>query len=926
VERGNASPVHTEPHDALLARVATDPAHGLTEAEAAKRLARDGTNELPRPEGKSPLLQLLAQFSNPIVITLLVAAVIAVIHGVGTENQSLLVRFGDATAIFLIVILNACLGFYQERRAEAALAALEKMQTPSARVRRDNEVKVIAASVLVVGDVLEMEAGDAVPADARLLQTINLAVEESALTGESVPVQKDARAAVAEDAPLGDRATMLFVGTSLVRGKARAVVVSTGSRTELGKLSALIHAPRSRQTPLEERLEHFGTRILWSCLALAGLLFVRGLFQHRPATELLLEAVSLAVAAIPEGLPAITTITLALGMQRMAKRGAIIRKLAAVETLGAATVICTDKTGTLTKNEMTVREVYAGGARYRVTGSGYDPEGTILDTIGQAVHEPDVAMRDLLATVALCNNATLQRLDGSWRVVGDPTEGALLTLAAKGGVHRDVVTSSHQVLKELPFDSDRKRMTVVALDEDGREVVHSKGSADVLLPLCAAVETHDGREALDEEGRKRILGEAERMSAQALRVLAVARRELGTHRANESASEHAVHDVTRQTSDDIEERLTFLGLVGMIDPPREGVKEAVRLCAEGHVRAVMITGDHKLTAVAIARELGLWEEDALALTGAELEKLSEEQLDAKIDHVRVFARVTAEQKLRIVAAFKRVGHVVAMTGDGVNDAPALREAHIGVAMGKDGTDVAREAADMIIADDNFATIVEAVREGRSIWRNIQKFIYFLLSSNAGLLVAVFTASFVADLLPLTPLMILWINLVTNGLPALALGVDPPDPTQMREKPRERTGSLLSTRDWVATAFVGVWMGAAGMACYLIPLHPGEPHGPKHQRALAFSLLALSPLFHAFNCRSTSTSVVALRPLVSLPLIAAVVISAAIHLVSVLVPALRGVFQTYAMSPLEWGILLVLSASIIPAMEAFKVLAPRERQR
>jgi Ca2+-transporting ATPase len=921
LERATSSPVHTEPYEALLARVGTDPAHGLSEAEVEKRLARDGLNELPRPQGKSALVQLAAQFSNPIVITLLVAAIIAVIDGIHATGP-ILVRFGDATAIFLIVILNAILGFYQERRAEAALAALEKMQTPNARVRRDNEVKVIAAARLVVGDVLEMEAGDAVPADARLFQTINLSVEESALTGESVPVQKDARAAVAVDAPLGDRATMLFVGTSLVRGKGRAVVVATGQGTELGRLSALIHAPRNRQTPLEERLESFGKRILWSCLGLAGLLFVRGLFQGRPWHELLLEAVSLAVAAIPEGLPAITTITLALGMQRMAKRGAIIRKLAAVETLGAATVICTDKTGTLTKNEMTVREVYAGGSRYRVSGVGYDPEGAILDTIGQHVHEPDVALRDLLGTVALCNNATLQRLDGTWRVVGDPTEGALLTLAAKGGVSREAVASSHHVVKELPFDSDRKRMTVVALDESGREVVHSKGSADVLLPLCSAVETHDGRIPLDEEGRRRILDEAERMSGQALRVLGVARRDLGRHSNSETPSEHAAHDVSGRSSEDIEERLTFLGLVGMLDPPREGVKEAVRLCAEGHVRAVMITGDHKLTAVAIAQELGLWEEGALALTGAELEKLSSEELDSRIDHVRVFARVTAEQKLRIVAAFKRCGHVVAMTGDGVNDAPALREAHIGVAMGKDGTDVAREAADMVIADDNFATIVEAVREGRAIWRNIQKFIYFLLSSNAGLLVAVFTASFVSGLKPLTPLMILWINLVTNGLPALALGVDPPDPTQMRERPRERTGSLLLARDWISTAFVGVWMGAAAMACYLLPLHVGDALGPKHARAMAFSLLALSPLLHAFNCRSTSASIVALRPLVSIPLVAAVVVSAAIHLVAILVPSLRVVFQTYPMNVLEWGILLGLSASIIPAMEGFKLLMRR----
>ncbi|MGH7295493.1 MAG: cation-translocating P-type ATPase, partial [Polyangiaceae bacterium] len=621
---------------------------------------------------------------------------------------------------------------------------------------------------------------------------------------------------VADDAPLGDRSTMLFVGTSIVRGKGRAVVTATAVHTELGKLSALINRPRDRTTPLEEKLDAFGKRVLWACLALSGLLFLRGYVKGgRTWHELLLEAVSLAVAAIPEGLPAITTITLALGMQRMARRGAIVRKLAAVETLGAATVICTDKTGTLTQNEMTVRVVYAGGERYHVTGTGYDPRGSILDTIDQRVESPEGPLRDLLATVALCNNAMLQKAAEGWRVQGDPTEGALLTLAAKGGVPRESVVSSNQVVKELPFDSDRKRMTIVALDEMGREVVHTKGSADVLLPLCAAYETYEGRLPLDVEARRRILHEAEEMSGRALRVLAVARRDLGAHCDSEPPAEHAEHDLSRPSTE-LENRLTFLGLVGMIDPPREGVKEAVRLCAEAHVRAVMITGDHKLTAMAIARELGLWEEDAMALTGAELEKLDGPALDGCIEHVRVFARVTAEQKLRIVEAFKRCGHIVAMTGDGVNDAPALREAHIGVAMGRDGTDVAREAADMVIADDNFATIVDAVREGRAIWRNIQKFIFFLLSSNAGLLVAVFAVSFFTSLDPLTPLMILWINLVTNGLPALALGVDPPDPMQMQEPPRKRTGSLLGVRDWIGMAFVGAWMGGAAIVCYLVP--------------------------------------------------------------------------------------------------------------
>ncbi len=920
--------VHAQSIEQVLERCGGDPSHGLTTVEASKRLAELGRNELPKQPRPSAMKRIVAQFANPIVLTLLGAAVIALVNGASRSDEPLLVRYGDAIAIFLIVFLNAVLGFYQERRAEQALDALEKMQSTQARVKRDEKIVSIAAAEVVVGDLLEIEAGDAVPADARLLQTIDLAVEESSLTGESMPAGKDARAALAHDAPLGDRATMLFVGTSIVRGKGRAIVVATGVHTELGKLSELIHRAGDRTTPLEEKLAHFGKRILWACLALSALLFLRGWIKgDRPLHEaFLLEAVSLAVAAIPEGLPAITTITLALGMQRMAKKGAIIRKLAAVETLGAATVICSDKTGTLTQNEMTVREIWTGDERFDVTGTGYAPEGDIVHaTRGEKVGVPPEPLNQLLATVALCNNATLsQSSDGTWKITGDPTEAALLTLASKGGVPKESVLPGYQVLKEVPFDSDRKRMTIVTLDAMGREVVHTKGSADILLPLCSTMATADGVSPLDDEERGRILRESERMSGEALRVLAVARRDLDQGESDETRIDH--HGA------DLEKRLTFLGLVGMIDPPRVGVKEAIRSCAEAQVRAVMITGDHKLTAVAIARELGLWDGDgdgngnatagatgALALSGSELEAMSDDELVAKIARVRVFARVTAEQKLRIVRLFKRAGHIVAMTGDGVNDAPALREAHIGVAMGKDGTDVARQAADMVLADDNFATIVDAVREGRAIWRNIQKFIFFLLSSNAGLLVTVFAASFIHGLPPLTPLMILWINLVTNSLPALALGVDPPDPTQMMEPPRKRNPGLLSARLPLGILGVGVWMGGTALACYraLAVARHGQRAVSHHARAIAFSLLALSPLFHAFNCRSPEVSIVSMRPFVSKPLVLGVVLSAAIHLVAILVPSLRPIFRTFRMSVYEWEVMLLLSASIIPTIEILK---------
>jgi Ca2+-transporting ATPase len=736
-----------------------------------------------------------------------------------------------------------------------------------------------------------------------------LLVEESALTGESIPVPKDALAVVAMDAPLGDRATMLFVGTNVVRGKARALAVATGSRTELGLIASLIHRPRDRTTPLEAKLAAFGQRILWGCLALSVLLFVRGVLRGgRTWHDLLLEAVSLAVAAIPEGLPAITTITLGLGMQRMARRHAIIRKLAAVETLGAATVIGTDKTGTLTRGEMAVTELHVADTEYTVDGVGYEPVGKVVDARGTRADGARGPLRDFFVSIALSSSATIRKEGDVWRAHGDPTEAALVTLTAKVGLPREEIQLAHRIVRELPFDGDRKRTTVVALDEAGREIVHSKGSAEILLPLCTLYATGGGLEPLDEPKRAALLRAVERMSGEALRVLAVCRRDL-TSEVRPAAPER-----------EIERDFTFLGLVGMIDPAREGVKAAIAACIGAGIRPVMITGDHKLTAVAVAKKIGLWPEsgDALALSGEELAKLSDEELGRTIDRVRVCARVTAEQKLRLVAALKSRGHVVAMTGDGVNDAPALREADIGVAMGKAGTDVAREAADMVIADDDFSSIVEAIREGRSIWRNIQKSIFFLLSSNAGLIVTVFTASFVTRLRPLTPLMILWINLVTNGLPALALGVDPPDPNQMHEPPRSPRAGLLDLRAWLGIAFVGTWMGAAAMICYLQPFSLGEPEAAEHGRALAFSLLALSPLFHALNCRSPTLSFLRSRPLLPAALAGAAVLSAAIHLVAVLVPALQPIFRTYPMSVEQWSLVLLLSASVVPAVEVMKL--------
>ncbi len=892
---------HAQTPAEVLKVLRTDPEHGLSPKEVEERRQKYGPNKLPDPPKKNKLLQLLEQFVNPLVLTLLAAAIVAVVVGFSSSEGSVLSRFGDAIAILLIVILNALLGYFQEQRAEAALDALQKMTAPTARVKRDGQVTVIPAAELVPGDILELDTGDAIPADSRLVQSITLAAEEAMLTGESTASGKDAHAIVDNVAPIGDRETMVFMGTTIVRGKGRAVVVATGVHTELGRIGEMINKAVDEKTPLEERLDSFGKKILWACLAISVALFAWGMFRHeRHWSELLLEAVSLAVAAIPEGLPAITTITLALGMQRMAKLGAIVRKLPAVETLGAASVICTDKTGTLTQNEMTVRVVWAAGQQFSVLGQGYDPKGG-FERDGEQI-EPGALpspLQYLLATAALCNNAVLDKdaETGLYKVIGDPTEGALLTLAAKAQVPRESLTPKHRVVGEVPFDSDRKRMTVITLDTRGRQIAHVKGSVDVLLPRCVKYADLDGVRALTDADRDLIISTAEKMSRQALRVLALARR--------------------ISPEGDPEEKLTFLGLVGMIDPPRVGVKEAIATCNVAGIRAVMITGDHKLTAVAISEELGLWAEGDEAMTGAELQDLSQDDLLKRLMHIRVFARTTAEQKLRIVKSYKSLGHVVAMTGDGVNDAPALREAHIGIAMGRGGTDVARQASDLVLADDNFATIVEAIREGRAIYRNIQKFIFFLLSSNAGLCVAVFVLAF-KGWPPLTPLMILWINLVTNGLPALALGIDPADPNQMKEAPRSSGSGLLGAREAYGIPFVGIVMGIMAVLLYVF-----TPDGTKEQmiiaRNLAFSLLAISPLMHAFSCRSSIHSFLSQRPFISLPLIGAVLISASIHLVAVLVPALQPVFKTHWMSLDEWSRVLLFSAVIIPAMELIKLV-------
>ncbi len=889
---------HAQPPQEVASQLDVDLSRGLGAQASRERLERYGRNRLPEAPRPSTLARLVAQFTSPLVLVLLAAAVVATVVGVRDAGAATWpARYGDALAILLIVVLNAALGFFQERKAGDALAALERATSPSARVLREGAIATIPAEELVPGDLLLLEPGDVVAADARLFHAAELALDESSLTGESLAVAKDAEARVDAGAATGDRPTMAFMGTNVVRGRGRAIVVATGPGTEFGHIGALIAGASPEDTPLAKRLQVFGRQILWLCLAASAALFawgaiVRGRAWHR----VLVESVSFAVAVIPEGLPAITTIVLALGTTRMARLGAIVRRLPAVETLGAVTVLCTDKTGTLTENEMTVRAVWAGGVRHRVEGEGYQPEGSVTAPGGvvDLDHAPP-ALRLLAEACALCNDSELRRDGSQWKVVGDPTEGALVVLAEKLGVDAARIRAAQPRLREVPFSSERRRMSVLVEAPDGRQVSFAKGSADTVLALCDQILEGDAPRALREEDRAKVREEAEWMSSQALRVLALATR-------------------PQSGEAEIEERLVLLGLVGMIDPPRKGVEQAILDCHAAGVRVVMITGDHPTTALAIAREIGVATDDAAVMTGAELSTLDAPSLASRLNDVRVFARTSPDQKLRIVRALRAGGHTVAMTGDGVNDAPALREAHIGVAMGRGGTDVARQAADIVLTDDRFTTLVDAIHEGRTVWRNLQKVIVYLLSSNAALAIAVFVAAVDARMLPLTPMMILCINLVTNGPPAIALGVDPPAPGQMHEPPRPAGASLLS-RPELATILVS----GAAMALGALALYRGAT-APEHARAMAFSLLGLAPLFHAWNCRSLTGSIRGQRPLAPLALLCAVLGSAAIHTLGVLVPSLRVVFHSVALTASNWVTVVALSALIVPAMEIYKLAA------
>lgn len=818
-------------HDKAVEQVAVqlkaDPIHGLATSEAAERLRTDGPNALRKGKAVSPLAILAAQFGSLVIWVLIGAAAVSVSLG----------EVIDGIAIIAIVALNAVIGFFQEYRAEKAAAALAQLAAPRARVIRDGRGQVLPATEVVPGDVLLLEAGDLVAADSRLLEASALRTTEAALTGESEPVEKHTGVFPHETA-IADRRNTVFLGTSVAAGSARALVVATGMSTEIGHIARLLETATSDATPLQRRLDQVARRLLWACLAIVAVVFGLGLLRGSGPFELFLSAVSLAVAAVPEGLPAVVTVALALGVQRMVRRNALVRRLPAVETLGCAQVICTDKTGTLTVGEMTARKVVTSARLYQISGEGYVPEGTFFSDGAERTVGDDPLLLDVLQAAAACNDAELQEKAGRPVVVGDPTEGALLVAAAKGGMTRSAIESDMPRLQTVPFDSDRKRMTVVrARGEDVTAFV--KGAPEVILERCTHILTDQGPVGLSASDRSRMVQVGALLANDALRVLALARRSLA-------------QPFTVDAANDLEQGLTLLGLIGLQDPPRPEVREAVAKCKRAGIKTVMITGDHPDTARAIARELGILESGDGVLLGVELECMTDEVLAERVSDIAVYARVTAEHKLRIVRAWKSRGAIVAMTGDGVNDAPALKEASIGIAMGITGTEVTKEAADIIITDDNFASIVAAVEEGRGIYDNIAKTLAYLLAGNAGELTVMLIAALVGWPLPLLPLHLLWINLVTDGLPALALATDPVDPGVLDRPPR-RPGAQLMDHDFLRlTALTGILTAGVTLAAFAYELYIDA--NLEQARDAAFTVLVIAELMRSFGARSSVMTV------------------------------------------------------------------------
>lgn len=857
-------------------RLETDEKQGLTSQMAAERLAQKGRNELAETDGKKSLFwRFLAQFDDFMILLLLGAAVVSVvISRLSGENDVL-----DAVMILGIVVLNAALGLFQESKAEKALEALKKMAAPHARVIRDGVVREIPAAEVVPGDLLLLETGDAVCADGRVVESCSLKTEESALTGEALPVEKTAAGGLPAETATGDRKNMVLVGGYVVYGKGKVLVTATGMDTEMGRIAAMLSHTSDSMTPLQKKLEQTGKQLGIGALAICALIFCMGILQEKPPFSMFMTAVSLAVAAIPEGLPAIVTIVLAMGTSRMSEKHTIVRRLSAVETLGGAQVICSDKTGTLTQNRMQV-----------TTWTDYSHR------------EPkNEDLRETVANLfALCNDCNVS--DGNLQ--GEPTEKALGEYAQSMGIDFAALRRDMPRVGEIPFSSARKRMTTLHKTEDGWISV-TKGAPDILLEKCAFCMEGSGQVPFDSRRKSMARMVNGEMAAQALRVVAVAFRQWS--------------EKPPLTEEALERNLVFAGMAGMVDPPRPEVKEAVHLCRQAGIRPVMITGDHVLTAEAIGRELGIYQKGDCAVTGAELDKMSDKELETAAETCTIFARVAPEHKVRIVEAFQKRGNVVAMTGDGVNDAPALKTADIGCAMGKSGTEVAKGASDLILTDDNFATIVEAVREGRGIYDNIRKAVHFLLSSNIGEILTIFVAMLLGWAAPLLPIQLLWVNLVTDSLPAIALGMEPAEENIMERPPRKNTGSLFGDGLGGRILLEGVMIGVLALLAFGIGhVYFDQEDGYAVGRTMAFAVLSLSQLVHAFNMRGEGS-------LGKLPfcsnkwLLMAFVVGGVLQCVVIMMPPLAGIFQVVPLNGEQWLLTAALALAPLPLVELEKAI-------
>jgi len=875
---------------------------GLSKTEARKRLERFGPNELVKKRGVSPWMLFLEQFKSFLIIILLIAVTLSAVLG----------EVVDAIIIGVIILFACGLGFIQEYRAEKAMEALKRMAAPTASVLRDGDETEIPARELVPGDMIIITTGDRIPADARLIEAVNLRTNEAPLTGESTPVEKIS-APIEDEVSVGDRRNMVYMGTAAVYGRGTAIVTGTGMITEFGKIAGMLQEVKTERTPLQINLDRTGKWIAIAALSLCFILAGLGVIRGHEILEMLIWGIALAVAAVPEALPAVVVISLALGVRRMVKRHALIRRLPAVETLGCTTFICSDKTGTLTQDKMTVRRIYVDDKLIDITGFGYEPKGEFYVNGTTFVPRQETAFQTLLNIGVLCNDTSLTSVDGIWAIKGDPTEGSLVVAAAKGGLSQEDIRSQLPRLGEIPFSSERKRMTTVHRTPQGK-IAYSKGAPEVILSSCNHINQNGQERELTNAVRDNIQSIAQGMADDALRVLGMAYKQLSD---------------TTEITETIERDMVFVGLVGMIDPPRAEAKEAIKLCDQAGVKSVMITGDHKTTAVAIAKELGLLK-GGLALTGAELDRISHEELEGLVERIEVYARVSPAHKLRVVEALSKRGHVVAMTGDGINDAPALKKADIGVAMGITGTDVTKEAADMVLTDDNFASIVSAVEEGRGIFGNIKKYLMYLLSSNLGEILLMAGAILLGPLIglpsgaiPLVAIQILWVNLATDGLPAIALSIDPPDPDIMEQKPRPRGQGVFTRPVIILMAIGGIWSCLVNLGIFKWTLDTGR--GMLEAQGLCFLTLVLIQFFKAYNFRSEKHSIFKIGFFRNKWLNLAIVWEIMLLLLIVYTPFLQGSFRTFSLSAFDWLIVILLAATIFPVIEMTKIVI-RWRQR